>query len=82
MAGQNRGALKVFGLRSNHRTVPVQATDVSALIRYKNGKTQKQEFYYGASFLSQSGRFLLVNDSILSIEITDYKNNRRKFNLN
>lgn len=82
IASQNRGPLRIFGLQNKARMIPVQPTDISALVRYKNGKTQKQEFYYGASFLSQSGRFLLVNDSILSIEITDYKNNRRKLNLN
>ncbi len=51
-AGQNRGPLKVFRLKNNQRIVPIAPMDVSASIKYKNGKTIEQEFYYGNSFLS------------------------------
>jgi hypothetical protein len=55
--------------------------DVKAVVRYKNGKKIDQEFYYGTSFLSQSGRFILVNDQVASVEITDSKGVQRKINL-
>ena len=35
--------------------------DMYATIKYKNGKITKQEFYYGDSFLSQSGRFINID---------------------
>jgi hypothetical protein len=51
------------------------------MITYKNGKTLDQEFYYGTSFLSQSGRFIRVDDQVVSVEVTDSKGSRRKINL-
>ena len=55
--------------------------DVKALVTYKNGKTLAEEFYYGSSFLSQSGRFVQVSDQVTAVEITDSKGVRRKINL-
>ena len=82
VASQNRGPLKVFKANQKHRILPVRPLDVSAVVRYKNGKIQKQEFGYGSSFLSQSGRFIQVTDSIASVEISDYKGNRRSVSVN
>jgi len=80
-ASQNRGPLKVFRLKKQGKVIRLAPTDVKAVIRYKNGKTMEQEFYYGTSFLSQSGRFIRVNDSVSSVEITDSKGVKRKINL-
>ena len=80
-ASQNRGPLKVFSLKKASRNIPLQTTDVKALVRMKNGKTRVEEFYYGSSFLSQSGRFVEVNDQVSSLEIIDYKGVHRKINL-
>jgi enediyne biosynthesis protein E4 len=82
VASQNRGPLRVFKANQKLRLIPVYPMDVSAQIRYKNGKMQKQEFYYGASFLSQSGRFLQVTDSIASVVVMDFTGNRREIPLN
>ena len=76
VASQNKAALKVFELKRNINCIPLHFDDVSAQIKYKNGKTRKQELYYGASFLSQSARFLNMDDNILSIEVTDTKDKR------
>jgi enediyne biosynthesis protein E4 len=81
IAGQNRGPLKIFQSKTNNRLVPVLPSDVSALLTYKNGKSRRQEIYYGTSFLSQSGRFLNVSDMINSVEITDSKGNKRQITL-
>jgi len=51
--------------------------DMFATIHYKNGKVGKQEFYYGDSFLSQSGRFINIDDTIASVTITDNSNHTR-----
>jgi ASPIC and UnbV/FG-GAP-like repeat len=71
VAGQNRGPLKVFQLKNNARTIRVGPSDVSALLKYKNGLTRKQEIYYGSSFLSESGRFLNLDKNVESVEIYD-----------
>jgi hypothetical protein len=77
-ATQNRGPLKVFELKKAVKTIPILPSDVSAIIQYKNGRTRKQEFYYGNSFLSQSARFLNLDENMKSVEIMNIKGNTRQ----
>ncbi|HEY5463854.1 MAG TPA: VCBS repeat-containing protein [Hanamia sp.] len=76
-ASQNRDVLKVFKLRRKINHIPILSDDMYAMITYKNGTIQKQEFYYGSSFLSQSARFLIVNSNMKSVEITNNSGKRR-----
>jgi hypothetical protein len=76
-ASEHSGPLRVFALQRKRKMIPVTPTDVSALIQFKNGKTQKEEFYYGSSFLSQSSRFLTIGTNVSLIRITDSKGNTR-----
>ncbi|HEY4322493.1 MAG TPA: VCBS repeat-containing protein [Mucilaginibacter sp.] len=76
-ASQNKDSLKVFKMNAPAKTVSAKPTDAYALIRYKNGKTTIQEFYYGDSFLSQSARFIKLDDNIASVIVFDNKNNSR-----
>lgn len=80
-ASQYKDALKLFQLRKNAKVIKVNPNDVSAILHYKNGSIQKQEFYYGTSFLSQSSRFLSVNDNISAIEIINSKGGKRSVDL-
>ncbi|MDB5119872.1 MAG: RNA-binding protein [Sphingobacteriales bacterium] len=76
-ASENKGPLKVFKLQTKTKSVKIQPFDVSATIQYQNGQVSKQEFYYGSSFLSQSGRFLNINNKVKSISITDNLGKKR-----
>ena len=76
-ASQNRGALKLFELKRKVTNIKLEQGDKSAVVTYKNGTTQKQEFYYGSSFLSQSGRFMTVNKDVKSVQITNDKGQTR-----
>jgi hypothetical protein len=76
-ASQNRDVLKVFKLKRNVNHLAVHQDDASAVIIYKNGAIQKQEFYYGSSFLSQSERFLLITPEMKSVTITNNKGIKR-----
>jgi hypothetical protein len=76
-ASQNKAPLKLFSLKSLSHNVQISPTDVSAIIKYKNGKTEKREFYYGTSFLSQSARFIKISSAISSVDITDNKGHHR-----
>jgi len=76
-AGQNRGPLLVFAERTKSRLVPLEAGDVMAEVKLRDGKMRRDEFYYGGSFLSQSGRFIEWDDPILSIEVIDQKGQKR-----
>ncbi|HLZ89602.1 MAG TPA: FG-GAP-like repeat-containing protein, partial [Puia sp.] len=72
-ASQNKDVLKLYQLHRPTRSIPPGTGDVSALLRFANGKQQKEEFYYGSSFLSQSSRFLSVDSTVVSVTITDNK---------
>jgi hypothetical protein len=76
-AGQNRGELKVFEQRRGGRLAPLSPADRSALVRLRDGRQRREEFFYGESFLSQSGRFVEWSDPVVSIEITDEKGQKR-----
>jgi hypothetical protein len=77
-AGQNRGPLKIMELKKKRQLIALQPNDMSAEIIYKNGVRRKEEFYYGSSFLSQSGRFLKLDPGMQSVEIMDSKGRSRK----
>jgi hypothetical protein len=81
-ASQNRDALKLFELKRKVKNININPDDMSALIKYKNGQSQKEEFYYGSSFLSQSGRFFTVNSDVAFVQITNSKGQTRKLSFN
>lgn len=76
-ASQNKGPIKIFSLKKEIKSIPVLPFDSYAIIYYKNGTTQKQELYYGTSFLSQSARFIIVNTAVKSIEIINGNGEKR-----
>ena len=77
-ASQNRDALKIFEMNAKPKTININADDVSAVIHFNDGKIQKQEFYYGASFLSQSGRFMVIPVNASAVDITNASGKMRK----
>jgi hypothetical protein len=80
-ASQNKDFLKLYQLQQPSGMIPVMPNEVSALIHYKNGKTQKEEIYYGSSFLSQSARFIRTNPAMSSVTVTDSQGRRRTIRL-
>lgn len=51
--------------------------DAFAQIKYINGHSTKQEFYYGSGYLSQSARVIQISNLVKSVEVTDVKGNKR-----
>ena len=80
-ASQNKNKLKVFACRKPVRYIPLQPLDVSAVVTYKDGRKQKRELGYGASFLSQSGRFLNIDPNMAAVQIQDAQGAIRNVNL-
>lgn len=78
VATQNRSTLKLFTLRKPVQAFPVSSADFSVILYMKNGRKQKIELNYGSSFLSQSGRYILISNEVDSFDITDYQGNTRK----
>jgi len=70
-ASQHKDSLKVFKWNKISKNIDVNPNDAYALIIYKNKKVEKQEFYFGSSFLSQSARFIEANDNISRVIIFD-----------
>ena len=68
-ATQNRGAMKIYALKVTHKLYALQPDDVTAVLKLNNGKVQRQEFYWGSGFLSQSARFLYINSNVVSATI-------------
>jgi hypothetical protein len=81
-ASQNKGPLKMFALNKECRLLPVNADDVSVLITYKDGRRQRRETGYGNSFLSQSGRFIMLDSAMSSIEVMSSRGEMRRIALN
>jgi hypothetical protein len=77
-AGQNKGRLQVFEWKKGGRCIPLEPNDVSALFTYRDGSVRKEEYGWGSSFLSESGRFLTVSGPVVSIEISDAAGRKRK----
>jgi hypothetical protein len=77
VAGQNRGPLKLFELKRSVTCVSIMPDDISAELIYADGHTQKQEFYHGSSFLSQSARFLNTDNRVKSVIFINSKNQKR-----
>ena len=80
-ASQNKGDLKLFKLNKNVHTLTVNPDDISAIKTYKNGTIKKEEFYYGNSFLSQSARFITIDENIKTIKIRNSKGVERNMSL-
>ncbi len=76
-ASQNSGALKLFELKRNVNNIKLEPNDESAIITFQNGSKQKEEIYYGSSFLSQSGRFMTINQNVRMVQITNSKKQTR-----
>ncbi len=77
-ASQNRDSLKLF--RSGITDVKyyhAAPNEISAVYEMKDGRKRKEEFYTGSSFLSQSGNFVGLGKSVLSITVINNKGNKR-----
>ena len=81
-ASQHSGPLKLFELNTPVQLVPINADDITTLVHYKNGATEKKELYYGESFLSQSARQCAPGSGAVSITITNSRGISRTTELN
>ncbi|MEN0047404.1 MAG: VCBS repeat-containing protein [Bacteroidota bacterium] len=70
LATQNRADLKVFqySLDWKHQIIPLSREEISAIFYTTKGK-RKQEYYWGSSFMSQSGRHIVRPEQVEKIEI-------------
>jgi len=82
IASQNKSALKIFSIESTTKSIALNPDDRYAIIELKNGATRREEFYYGAGFLSQSSRTIVIDETIEGITIFSNEGGARKLNIN
>ena len=72
-AAQNRGPVKIF--RPNHTgtVIPVQPDDLAVILQGRDGRKSRLELNYGSSFLSQSGRFIILPQGASLVETIKIK---------
>jgi hypothetical protein len=76
-ASQNNGPLKIFSIRGKQKIISLTPNDKYCLYHLKNGKKRKEEFYIGQSYLSQSSAFIVLDDSMVNVEVTNSKGETR-----
>nr|WP_295933266.1 VCBS repeat-containing protein [uncultured Dyadobacter sp.] len=73
VTSQNRDSLRFHQAMSPMRRISLGRDETSALLQLKNGKTRREEFGYGSSFLSQSVHALFLPPDVSSVVITNSK---------
>jgi hypothetical protein len=81
IASNNADSLRVFSTLEKpdqeKQIIPVQTDETYADLLLQNGKKQRQEFYYGSGYLSQSSRQLAVSKQVKQVVIFDNKGKSR-----
>ena len=78
LIGSNSDSLHVFRLNvAPQKVVAINANDAYAILTTRNGIKQRQEFYYGSTYLSQSSRQLTITANIKSVDIYNNAGNKR-----
>ncbi|WP_018616871.1 VCBS repeat-containing protein [Segetibacter koreensis] len=79
LVANNDNNMQAFQFKEKPASIiSIKNTDAYAIVKKKNGRFYRQEFYYGSNYLSQSSRKLKVGKDVNSIDIFDYKGNSRK----
>jgi hypothetical protein len=82
IATRNQGPLQVYKNNNPGKIIKAAPNDSYAIFTFADGKKQKAECYYGASFLSQGSRFFSVPGNVKSCSITDMQGKTREVLLN
>ena len=79
---QNQDSLLLFAPSPTSseasQTIVLDPTDAWAEIEMTDGKKRRQEFYYGNTYLSQSGRSLAVEKNVRSVVIYSFSGEKRE----
>ena len=69
LVANNNGAVQSFTVKSYRQTLALKPTDTYAEIQLVNGKTYRQEFYWGSGYLTQNSRTWRVPNHATKITI-------------
>ena len=82
LASNSNDKMYAFKYIGKHRTVTLQADDSYAIVTMNDGKQRRMEFYTGASYLSQSDKFMLVTPEMKSVIVYNNKGESRELTAN
>jgi len=77
LEGNNNDSLTAHRVNDAKKYFKAANDDSYALIKLKNGKIYRHEFYFGSSYLSQSSRSLELPDEILDLEVYNFLGKRK-----
>lgn len=72
LVGNNNDSLTAHRMNSSGKYYKAANDDSYAIVKLKNGKTYRHEFYFGSTYLSQSSRSLELSDDIAGIEVFNF----------
>lgn len=83
IATQNQDSLLVFSKNVDQggdgpQWINLHPDDFCADILYKDNRKRHVEFYYGATYLSQSSRRMALDQDAVKVVITDFRGNTRE----
>jgi hypothetical protein len=74
----NNDSLKVFTpFMDKEKHIKLRSLDAYAIIEWENGLKQKQEFYYGSGYMSQSSRYLSLMPGWRKVKVVTYSGKER-----
>jgi hypothetical protein len=89
IVSQNQDSLRMFTAtynsarrKASSRLLPLKPLDARAEIHYRDGRSERREFYYGSTYLSQSSRRLSLGPEVVAVTLFDFKGNSRSIQLN
>jgi hypothetical protein len=81
VVGVNSDSIRVFKQHTApSKEISLETYDQYAMVKQKDGRIYRQEFYYGNTYLSQSERILTVAGDIQSVDIYNSKGSKRTIN--
>ena len=77
LVANNADRLDVFQTDSPANSFTAENQDAYAVVKLKDGRSYRQEFYYGSTYLSHTTRSFTFTDAVESVEVYDYSGNKR-----
>lgn len=77
LLGNSDGPMQSYALAKQVKTIKLKADDAYAMITMKDGSKCRVELFAGSGYLSQSSKFIRLNDLMANIEVTNYKGETR-----
>jgi len=77
LAGNNNDKLTIYEIIGVNKYFNASPDDSYALVKLKNGKTRRHEFYFGSTYLSQSSRSLKLSNEIEGFEVYSFSGKKK-----